>query len=306
MTKAPILRVYLEGSMLRSARAGSFNFMAVLRRAVEGAGWQVEWHETGHMARMAAPLRGGYALFHMEAPTHERALTFRRAYHYPFWQIEPVQQRWRFQVAKRSYDPATVDPEAAHTFAERLRTRVLPGPPPQRGKTVLVPLQGHIRRCRSFQSTSPVEMLDAVAATGRPTVATLHPREIYDDADHAALDQLAARYPNLKIGGDTMRILRDCAFVATQNSAVAFDGYLLGKPAVLFGQIDFHHIGLNVADLGVAEALARAGTHAPDFDRYLFWFLQENSINASRPDAGARIIDAMRRGGWPIGTAPDA
>lgn len=306
MTHAPVLRVYLEGSMLETARAGSFNFMAVLRRTVEAAGWRVEWHETGPMARAAAPTLEGYALFHMEAPTHDRALTFRRAYHYPFWQIEPVQQRWRFAVARARHDPEAVDPGAARAFADRLRARVLPGPAPRRGDTVLVPLQGHIRRCRSFQTMSPADMLEAVAATGRPTVATLHPREAYDAADHAALDRLAARHPNLRIGGDTMRLLRDCTFVATQNSAVAFDGYLLGKPAVLFAQIDFHHIALNVSELGAEEALARAASHAPDFDRYLFWFLQQNAINATRPDAGARILAAMRRGGWPIGAAPGA
>ena len=146
---------------------------------------------------------------------------------------------------------------------------------------------------------SPVEMLAAVAATGRPTVATLHPNEVYDDADRRALQALADRHPNLRIGGDTMQILRDCAFVATQNSAVAFSGYLLGKPAVLFGQIDFHHIGLNVADLGAGGALNRAETHAPDFDRYLFWFLQKNAINAGHHTAGARIW-SICWGGWPI------
>ncbi len=304
--RTPILRIYLEGPMLETARTGSFNFMNVLRQTVEGAGWQVEWHRTGRLARMTAPLRGGYALFHMETPTHARALTFRRAYYYPFWQIEPLSQRWQFEVAQSAYDPHSIDPQAARDFADRLRARILPGPQPLRGDAILVPLQGQIRRLRSFQSMSPVRMLAEVAATGHPTVATLHPRETYDAADHAALAGLAARYPNLQIGGDTMQLLRDCAFVATQNSAVAFDGYLLGKPAVLFGQIDFHHIGLKVAELGAAEALARAETHFPDFDRYLFWFLQEKAINATRPDAGTRIIRAMRRGGWPIQTAPDA
>jgi len=295
-----ILRVYLEPPMLRTARAGTFNFLNVLKTAVEGAGWALEWHETGPKARQRAPDRDGYALFHAEAPTHDRALTFRRAYHYPFWQIEPVQQRWRFAVARAGFDPATIDPGAAHAFADRLRKRVLPGPPPRRDGPVLIPLQGMIRRHRSFQTMSPVEMVERVAASGRPCMATLHPAEAYDAADHAALDELARRHSNLRIGGDTAGILRDCAFVATQNSAVAFDGYLLGKPAVLFAQIDFHHIALNVADMGVAQALHAAEAHRPDFDRYLFWFLQQRAINATLPDAGARILAAMRRGGWPI------
>lgn len=300
MNHAPTLRVYLEGNMLDTARAGTFNFANVLKDAVQGAGWQLEWHQTGPAARRAAPGLDGYALFHMEAPTHDRALTLRRAYHYPFWQIEKAPQRWRFHVATSRYDAEAIDPATARDFAARLRARVLPGPAPTPGDSILVPLQGHIRRCRSFQTVSPLHMLEQVAATGRPTIATLHPRESYDRADRAALGDLATRHPNLRIGGDTMRILRDCAFVATQNSAVAFDGYLLGKPAVLFGQIDFHHIGLKVAELGARQALALAETHSPDFDRYLFWFLQKQAINASRPDAGARILAAMRRGGWPI------
>lgn len=300
MSQAPILRVYLEGPLLRMTQAGKMNFLNVLRAAVESRGWQVEWHETGPEARRHAPRRDGYALFHMQPPTHERALTFRRAYHYPFWRIETTQQRWRFRVAQAHFDPQAVDPAPAEAFAQSLRARVLPGPPPTRTGPVLVPLQGHLRRCRSFQTMSPVQMLEHVAATGRPTVATLHPRESYDAADHAALARLAARHPNLRIGGDTGALLRDCAFVATQNSGVAFDGYILGKPAVLFGQIDFHHIGLNVAELGAGAALAAAESHAPDYARYLWWFLQEQAINASRPEAPERILAAMRKGGWPI------
>ena len=295
-----ILRVYLEPAMLKTARAGTFNFLNVLKASVEAAGWRLEWHETGPAARLRAPNLDGHALFHAEAPTHDRALTFRRAYHYPFWQIEPVQQRWRFAVARAAFDPGEVDPDRARAFAARLRDRVLPGPPPGRGQTVLIPLQGQIRRCRSFQTMSPVEMVQAVALTGRPCIATLHPNEHYDGQDLAALHQLAERHANLRIGGDTMRLLRDCALVATQNSAVALDGYLLGKPAVLFGQIDFHHIGLNVAEIGASAALEQAENHAPDFDRYLFWFLQEMAINATLPEAGQRILAAMRRGGWPI------
>ncbi len=294
------LNIYLENPMLADTLAGRFNFMNVLRAAVEGAGWRVHFRPTGPAARAAAPQRDGYALFHMEQPTHERALTFRRAYHYPFWTIEPVAERWRFAVARARFDPDQIDPDDARAFADRLRGRVLSGPPPRRGDTVLVPLQGHIRRQRSFQTASPVQMLDQVCATGRPVVATLHPRERYDAADHAALRKLAARRDNLTIGGNTAGVLRDCAFVATQNSSVAFDGYLLGKPAVLFAQIDFHHIALNVAQMGAGNALAAAPGHRPDFDRYITWFLRRRAMNATRPSAAQRIRAAMRKGGWPI------
>ncbi|MDS9466779.1 hypothetical protein RGQ15_04170 [Paracoccus sp. MBLB3053] len=300
MSNPQVLRIYLEGPMLKTARDGSFNFANVLKSAVEAAGWRVEWHLTGTQARARAPELDGYALYHAEAPTHDRALTFRRAYHYPFWNIEQFQQRWRFEVARSTFDPALIDPDKARHFVDKLRSRVLPGPSPSRGEAILVPLQDRIRLCRSFQTMSPIEMLDAVAATGRPVVATLHPKLQYDMEDTAALQSLVDRHRNLNFSTGSAALLRDCAFVATQNSAVAFDGFMLGKPAVLFGQIDFHHISLNVAELGVETALAMADSHAPDYDRYLYWFLAEKSINATQNDAGEQMLSAMRRGGWPI------
>lgn len=296
----PLLRVHLNHSMLATAREGRFPFMALLRRTVESRGWTVAFEPAGPQAHDNPPPPGDYALFHMKRPIHPRTLTFRLAYHYPFWRIEPQAERWRFAVARARFDPATVDPDAAAAFARQLRARVLPGPPPRRGDFILVPLQGHLRRTRSFQTDSPLGMLASVCLTGRPVVATLHPGEHHGPEDHAALAALARRFPNLTLGGDTMTLLRDCDFVATENSAVAFDGMILGKPAVLFAQIDFHHAALNVVDMGAKAALDRAAQADGNVDRYLWWFLKDHSIDAQGPDAGARILAAMRAGGWQI------
>lgn len=294
-----MLRIYLEPGMLKTAREGTFNFMNVLRRCIEGIGWQVQFLPTSARARAEAADLPGYALFHMESPTHDRALTFRRAYHYPFWHIESAPQRWRGSVARAHFDPDLVPAEAAE-FVQRLRARVLPDARPGAGDYALVPLQGRLRQQRSFQTMSPLDMLEVVAMTRRPTVATLHPKEGYDEADHAALAALAKRHANLTIGGDSGTLLPGCAFVATQNSAVAFDGLILEKPAVLFGQSDFHHIALNVAELGTKAALDAAASHKPDFQRYVWWFLRGMSINATAQDAGSQILAAMKKGGWPI------
>ena len=39
---------------------------------------------------------------------------------------------------------------------------------------------------------------------------------------------------------------------------------------------------------------------APDFAPYLWWFLNRHSIDAQAPDAGQRMLAAMRAGGWAI------
>ena len=81
---------------------------------------------------------------------------------------------------------------------------------------------------------------------------------------------------------------------------VAFDAYLLARPVVLFAQIDFHHIALNVSELGVEKALERAPDYKAHYAKYLWWFLKEQAIDAMAPDADLRILAALKKGGWPI------
>ncbi|WP_108500820.1 hypothetical protein [Paracoccus indicus] len=300
MDRDKLLTVYLHPPILQTAQAGKLGFLNRLRGLLTDRGWRVEIERSGTAARNAAPARPGFALFNMEKPTHDRALTFRLAYHYPFWRLEPLAERWRWPVALAPFEGALIDHAEARDFARALRDRVLPGPAPVAGDHVLIPLQGHIRRQRSFQAASPLQMVRDVAATGRPCIATLHPKEAYDDRDRAALQAAAERHPNLTIGGDTKALLRDCAFVVTQNSSVGFDGLILEKPVVLYGQSDFHHIALNVAQMGAAKALERAPAHKPPFAKYLDWFLRRTSLDMMAPDADDRLLAAMKKGGWPV------
>lgn len=272
--------------MLADARAGRFNFLTRLARAIEAGGGKARFRP------LDAP-RGRRSLWHMQAPEDAgNALIFRRTYHYPFWHIEADPARWRWPVARAAFVPG--DAAQAGDFAARLRRRTWPGVTVTRGGELLVPLQGRIRQCRSFQTMSPIRMLDAIGESGLPAAVTLHPREVYDTDDRAALQAVLARHRTLRLAGDSRALLPHCLGVATMNSAVAFDGYILGKPAVLFGQIDFHHIGLNVADLGAGPALAALPRHAPDFAAYLHWFLGQ-AIDAMAGDAETQIALALAR-----------
>ncbi|SCY24892.1 hypothetical protein [Paracoccus tibetensis] len=295
-----LLSVYLHPPILQTALAGKLGFLNRMRALLEPRGWQIQVLRSGPEARRDAPHRPGYALFNMERPTHDRALTFRLAYHYPYWRLEKVAERWRWPIATTPFDPGSIEEDAAHRFAARLRARVLPGVTPSAGDHILIPLQGQIRRHRSFQSASPLAMIRVAAATGSPCIATLHPKERYNAEDLAALDTLARIHPNLTIGGDTATLLPSCAFVVTQNSGAGFDALILGKPVVLFAQSDYHHVALNVAQLGAAEALAQAAAHQPPTERFLDWFLRRTSLDMMAADADARLLAAMTKGGWPV------
>jgi len=115
------------------------------------------------------------------------------------------------------------------------------------------------------------------------------------------LDALISEQPQLVLSSrSAAELVRDCAYVVTQNSSAALMGYFHRKPAVLFGRIDFHHIAANVHDLGVAQAIGRVHDMNPPFARYLFWFFQVMMINAGREDAEEKIIATVRARGWDI------
>ncbi|HEY0276045.1 MAG TPA: hypothetical protein VGC31_08250 [Paenirhodobacter sp.] len=293
------LTVYLDPATLYRAERGEHNFFRRLQGAVEGRGWRVIFAESTLANRLAAPARPGYALFHMEEPTHDRALTCRRRYVGAFWNIEAVAPRWDWPIVRDRFDPAQVS-DAALPFAAGWRKRLWPEAVETRDDGhIFLPLQGRLLDHRSFQAMSPLDMIrTTLAQSGRPIMATLHPNETYTPEERAALVALSAQHPRLTVlQGGSVEALASCNRVVTQNSALAVQGYFLHKPAVLFARIDFHHIAGSVPLEGLAAFAPRP---RPDFDRYLYWFLQMRAINAGRPECEDQILATLRQHGWPI------
>jgi hypothetical protein len=281
MSAPQCLTIYLDAPTLSVVTAGRHNFFRRLMDVITAQGWQVTLAESTLSARLEAPAKEGFALFHMEPPTHPTALTCRRTYVGAFWHIEAQAERWLWPVAQEVFDPETIDPVQAQHFVQNWKKRLYPADflPSDEG-FAFIPLQGQLRAHRSFQAMSP--------------------KEIYTAEEIAALQDLAQRHPRFRIyHGESAEALRACSFVITQNSGLAFEGYFLRKPAVLFARSDFHHIAGSVPRDGVEGAFA-ALQNAPDFDRYLYWFLQQRAINAGRAECEAQILTALRGHGWPI------
>ena len=296
---------YLDDSLRISAEAGTHNFIGKVAAVLLAAGFEVEYRANSGAARLASALRPGYAIFHMDQPTHSRALTIRRVYHYPFWQIEPTTERWDWHVAQATFDPASVDQVEARRFHAFWRKRLFPeAQPTSKHGFVYVPLQGRLTEQRSFQKASPIEMIKATLNhdTERLVIATFHPRETYTDTERQAIYDLAEANSRLSIKTGAMdRLLPSCDYIVTQNSSVAFNGIFFNKPTILFARADFHHIAANVETLGIAGAFDEVHRMDPDHAAYLWWFWQKMAINAGRPEAEDQIRGALRRAGWPMG-----
>jgi hypothetical protein len=297
-TMAKTLHIYLHSPLRDNAKAGRVNIFNRIASALPG--WKIVYHPDTDAEHLRATQRD-HNLFHMAEPQGPNTLCLRRAYHYPFWRIETTNQRWNFDVARAHFDSAAISPVDANQFFSRWRTKVWGEGPTRRDGFVFVPLQGRLLEHRSFQSMSPLAMLETVL-TRFPAMsvrASLHPRETYSPADLLALSALADRFGQFELTTRTAQDLIGCCdLIATQNSSVALTGYFAAKPAILFAGIDFHHIAGSVPRDGVDLAFARPFGPAPDHAAYLWWFFKAHAINGGAPEAESQIRARLVRHGW--------
>ncbi len=296
---------YLPPQLRKQAERGNHNFIRKVSDVLAGAGLTVAFDNDDDLARLQAMARPGRGLFLMDPPVNARGLTFRKTYIFPFWHIEKEAERWNWPVARESFDPTRIDPRKAKNFYRLWRKRLFDDASDyaRQDGFVYVPLQGQLLRQRSFQSCSPIEMIETLLSheTKRQIVVTLHPSETYSTEEEKVLERLAGCQDRLILDrAGSPRYLQNCDYIVTQNSAVGFEGYFFGKPVILFAKSDFHHIALSVADLGADQAFAAVESHAPDYAAYLYWFLQLRAINAGRPEAKTQIAAVLRNHGWPV------
>lgn len=294
------VRFYLEAGLRDSAAKGEHNFIGKVAAVLAAAGLEPEFLESTEAARRMGVALGGPTLTHMKPPVGAQGLTFRRVYHYPFWQIDQTDRRWDWDVAKAGFPVGGIEPKEAQRFYRFWKKRLFGDVRADNDGFAYIPLQGRLTEQRSFQTCAPLEVIHRTRAAwpAKRIIATLHPKEIYSEAEIAALESIAEGDPLLEVRmGEMERLLPACDCVVTQNSSAAFNGYFFGKPAILFAKIDFHHIALRGDD---PDSFVRIADHRPDYAKYIWWFWQDQSINAGHPSAQTKIAARLERFGWPI------
>ncbi len=305
MDNAKTLTFYLNDAMRQRAKAGETNIINLIMRAFLSQGYKCLFKENTMVNLLSSAADPGFSMFHMEEPFHPRALNLRRAYFYPFWRIEASAKRWEWGVARARFESEKVDPDQVKQFVAFWRNRLFK--PVSETRThpgfIFAPLQGLLQVQRTFQTMSPLAMLETTLTMdpARSIHVSLHPRETYSKIELDALSNLMEKNPRLKlVSNDSGIQLQNCDYVVSQNSSLALEGYFFHKPAILFASIDFHHIAENISEKRAEDAFANALRKDVDYDAYLYWFLQMHSINAGRKGAEQKILATVRENGWDI------
>ncbi|WP_157960589.1 aminoglycoside phosphotransferase family protein [Primorskyibacter marinus] len=299
----PGIRLYLTSKSLQRARNGEHEVFNAIQEVGRRTGTEVTLSRNAPKHRQSADT-AEMSLVHMSEPIGRNGLVFRRLYAGSFWQFERCAARWQWQSAKARFDPGEIDAAAAATFFDDWQERLFGRCARQASRDgfIYMPLQGRVMQHRSFQSTSPIRMIEeTLQNSDLPIVATLHPNESYSDAEQEALGALQVQYPRFRVQDMAMeQALATCDLVVTQNSSAAFHAMFFGKPSVLFAGVDFHHICANVPKIGVAEAFAQAKVTQPEFAKYIYWFWKVNAIDLEDDASIERLISRLNALGWKV------
>ena len=117
-------------------------------------------------------------------------------------------------------------------------------------------------------------------AGGRTVVVKAHPVSKQLDDAQLILNLLQDGLPVEPTDANVHDILRQCSVTVSYNSAVAIEGFLHKKPAILFGKSDFHHVVETVCDpCDFPTALSAALASQHDYAKYLHWYFSNYAVS---------------------------
>jgi hypothetical protein len=94
-------------------------------------------------------------------------------------------------------------------------------------------------------------------------------------------------------------VLAACAVTVSVNSAVAMEGFLHRKPAILFGRSDFPSLATAATEAEFPKALEAALAARWPYARMLHWYFSRHTLELSAPDFEDRALAAFARVGFP-------
>ena len=234
------------------------------------------------------------------------------AYLPPWWHLDPVGVLAESGIGARVYDRALVPVKPAMALLGKLRDRWVT---PRRSRhtraeavaglpkgCIAVFMQGTLPHARGLAHCSPGAMLAAVArgAGGRPVLAKPHP--LATEHDLAVIAQVQAQGVTVTATDANLHdILAACAVTVSFNSAVAIEGFLHRKPAILFGPSDFHHFAETVTDpAAFPQALARALARPKEgYAQFLHWYFARQCLNVDGKRFRDKLLVILDAAGFP-------
>ncbi len=239
----------------------------------------------------------------------------------PFWHLDPMGVQAESRIGARRYDATQVPYAPAARFFEMLRGRLVKPRVSRRTQidavtefpkgAIAVFLQGNQPQERGLTYCSTGAMLRAVVAGAQGRTVLVKPHPLALDHDAEIIDAaIADGYPIHATVANVHDMIAASVVTVSFNSAVALEGFLHRKPAILFGPSDFHHFCETVRDpADFPQALDRVFARPTGgYAQYLYWYFELNCVNLHAPAFEAHVARIFAEAGFPpdrLGLLPD-
>lgn len=233
------------------------------------------------------------------------------AYLVGFWHLDPQGIQARSSAGGAVFDPSDVSLDDAQMFLHRLQSQFVVS---RRSRfyqpdavtsdlpqgAVAVFLQGRAARHAGRCKLPMAELILGVCrgSGGRPVIVKPHP-QVPDEALEA-LDQAGRAGAEFHVTGANVHdVLAASAVTVSVNSAVAMEGFMHLRPAILFGASDFESLAVRIhqpEDFGAA--LKAALDRDWPFARMLHWYYSRFTVELAAPDFETRAFAAFAKVGF--------
>jgi Capsule polysaccharide biosynthesis protein len=224
------------------------------------------------------------------------------AYFWEFWHLDAMGTKALSAIGGLTYDPAEMPYPRAEAFFKAQRAKLVEQRKSKYGQkpevtrlplgSLAVFFQGDFPLKQGVTRFDDLTMLQVVRdqAGQRPIVVKPHPL-VSDPLTIAELRGLARRDRRLVVTDANVHdILTTCVASVSINSTVALEGFLHRKPAVLFGQADFHHFaGRVTSEADFAPVLRQELQRKGGYAQYLAWYFLRHCLRHGAADTDANI-----------------
>ncbi len=239
------------------------------------------------------------------------ALNAAIAYIPPYWHLDGRGVLSNSAIGRRKFRQSTVNFQQAMTFFKAMRRQYVVKRRSRYNQNravesipkgaIAVFLQGRLPQQQGTAYCTTEEMLRSVLsqANGHPVVVKAHP--LFDQLeDIKVIHRLQAEgYEFLASDANIHDILKECALTVSFNSAVAMEGFLHRKPAVLFGKSDFCHFAETVRNpIEFPKAMVAALSRKAGYAQFIFWYFHQNCLSVQRPDFGQELLQKFAQTGF--------
>jgi hypothetical protein len=232
------------------------------------------------------------------------------AYLEGFFHVDPIGIQAASRIGAIRYDADLIDALQAQTYLAALQAR-FKAPRHSRYRqtkkhtdlpkgSIAVFLQGPavVRNGQAFCSFNAMLEAVCIGAEGRPVLVKAHPLQPELGAE-IIVRARAAGHAMIETAANVHDILSACDVTVSVNSAASIEGFLHGKPAVLFGKSDYHQLVQTcLTPEDFPQTLAAALDSPPDYAKAVTWYFGQNCLDIQADSFAERLLAIFTETGF--------